>query len=149
MYHCIKVEKSSGTKPSSSGDSVNPVCDETAVGKIIDTYRDHPSVLAVKSSVTQNSKFNLPYAANQDITKIINSFSIPVTFIKLSANVIHCHLANIRNEGIDLNCYSEHAKIHNVRPNVKTYSTSHVLIKLIEKWRKSLDQILMDLPNCF
>ena len=51
--HCInKVEKSSGTKPSSSGDSTNPVPHETTVGKIIDTYRDHPSVIAIKSSRT-------------------------------------------------------------------------------------------------
>ena len=42
------------------------------------------------------------------------------------------YLPNIDlNKDIDLNCYSEHAKIANVRPNVKTYSTNHVLIKLI------------------
>ena len=49
--HCInKAEKSSGTKPSSSGDTANPVPHETTVGKIIDTYRDHPRVIAIKSS---------------------------------------------------------------------------------------------------
>ena len=42
------VEKSSGTKPSSLGDSANPSLDETNVGKIIDNYRDHPSVIAIK-----------------------------------------------------------------------------------------------------
>ena len=42
------VEKSSGTKPSSLGDSANPSLDETKVGKIIDNYRDHPSVIAIK-----------------------------------------------------------------------------------------------------
>ena len=74
--HCInKVEKSSGTKLSSSGDSANPVLDETTVGKIIDTYRDRPSVIAINSSVTQKSKFNLLHATTQDINKIINSLS--------------------------------------------------------------------------
>lgn len=46
--HCINtVEKSSGTKPSSLEDSPSPLLDETAVGKTIDTYRDHPSVVAI------------------------------------------------------------------------------------------------------
>ena len=57
--YCInKVEKYSGNKPSSLGDSANALLDETVVGKIINTYCDHPSVIAIKSSVTQNSKFN-------------------------------------------------------------------------------------------
>ena len=44
---------------------------------------------------------------------------IPVKFIKLSANVIDSHLANIINKDIDLNCYSENAKIADVRPIFK------------------------------
>ena len=57
--HCInKVEKYSGNKPSSLGESANALLDETVVGKIINTYRNHPSVIAIKSYVTQNSKFN-------------------------------------------------------------------------------------------
>ena len=64
--------------------------------------------MAIKLSVPQNNKFNLP----QDIDKIINSLSsdkttgpdgISVKFIKLSANVIDSHLANIINKGIYLN----------------------------------------------
>ena len=38
---------------------------------------------------------------------------IPVKFIKMSATVIDSHLANIINKDIDLNCYSENAKIAN------------------------------------
>ena len=40
-------------------------------------------------------------------------------FIKLLANVIDVHLANIINKDIDLSCYSENAKISNVRPIFK------------------------------
>ena len=58
--HYVKVvEKSSGTKPSSLGDSRNLLLDETMVGKVIDTYRDHPGVITIKSSVTQKSMFSL------------------------------------------------------------------------------------------
>ena len=121
---CQYVEKSSGTKPSSLGDFANLLLDEATVEKISDTYWGHPIIMAIKLSVTQNNKFNLP----QDIDKIINSLSsdkatgpdgISVKFIKLSANVIDSHLANIRNKDIDLNCYSENAKIANVRPIFK------------------------------
>ena len=110
-------------------------------------------------------------------------------------------MANIINKDIDLNCYSENAKIVNVRPifkehektkvktyrtisllNIfskfyerfihenltpfvnsflsefisayqKTYSTNHTLIRLMENWKKSLDQnkfvgaVLMDLSK--
>ena len=102
---------------------------------IIDTYQDYPIVIAVKSSVTQNSKSKLPHATTQDINKIINSlgskkatglYGIPVKFIKLSANVIDSHLANIINKDIDLNCYSESAKIRPIfkkdeKTKVKNY----------------------------
>ena len=58
--HYVKVvEKSSGTKPSSLGDSRNLLLDETMIGKVIDTYRDHPGVITIKSSVTQKSMFSL------------------------------------------------------------------------------------------
>ena len=106
------VEKSSGSKPSSLGDSANALLDETTEEKIIDAYQDRTSAVAIKSSVTQNSQFNLLQATTQDIDKIINSLSsnkatgpdsIPVKSIKLSANAIDSHLANIINKDIDLN----------------------------------------------
>ena len=97
------VEKSSGTKPSSLGDSSNHLLDETTVGKIIDIYRDHLSVIAIKLSVTQNGRFNLPHTTTQDVNEIINYLSsgkatgpvgIPVKFIKLSANTMDSHLTD-------------------------------------------------------
>ena len=57
------------------GDSANPLLNEDVVGKITDTYRDHPNVVAIKSSDIQNSKFTLPHATTQGINKIINSLS--------------------------------------------------------------------------
>ena len=40
-------------------------------------------------------------------------------FVKLSANVIDSHLANIINKDTDLNCDSENAKIASVGPTFK------------------------------
>ena len=89
------------------------------IRKIIDTYQDHPRVIAIKSPVTHNSKFKIPHATTQDINslspdKATGPDSIPVKFIKLSANVIDSHFTN-RNKDIDLNCYSESAKSAKVR----------------------------------
>ena len=44
---------------------------------------------------------------------------IPVKFNKLSVNVIDSHLTNIINKDVDLNCYSQSAKIANIRPIFK------------------------------
>ena len=60
----------------------------------------------MKSSLTQNGKLNLPHVTTEYINKIFNLFSsgkatgpdgISVKSIKLSANVINSHLANIIN----------------------------------------------------
>ena len=45
---------------------------------------------------------------------------IPVKFIKLPVNVIDTHSKNIIIMDIDLNCYSESAKIAQIRPIFKT-----------------------------
>ena len=209
------VEKSSGQKPTSLGDSSNPLHDKETEEKIIETYSNHPSVIAIKSSIkhdTRDNVSNLPHPSTKDINNIIKSLNfnkatgpdgIPEKFIRMSANVIDSHLTNIIDKDIDQNNYSENAKTANVKPvfkkddrtkiinyrpvsllNIfskiyerylhesltpfvnsflsdfisayrKTYSTNHVLIRLIENWKKSLDQnkfvgaVLMDLSKAF
>ena len=85
------------------------------------------------------------------------------------ASAIDCHLANIIDNDVSNNNYSEHAKTDyvNLTDYVdsllskfipayrKSYSSNHVLIRLIENWKKSLDQkkfvgaVLMDLSKAF
>ena len=85
--------------------------------------RSSKSYRAIKLSVTQNSKFNLPHATTQDkknhqyvsSDKATGPNVVPVKFIKLSTSVIDRHLAYITNKDIDLNCYSENGKVVNVR----------------------------------
>ena len=147
-----------------------------------------------------------------DINKIIKSLNtnkakgpdgISTKYVKMSANVTDCHLANNINNDISNNNYSEHPKTATVRPifkkddkaKIKNYrpvsilnifpkiyerllhenltdyvdsflskfilayrklcSSNHVLIRLIENWKKSLDQkkfvgtVLMDLSKAF
>ena len=63
--HCIKIDEKY------LRDS-EKLLDETMVEKTIDTCRNHLSIKAIKASVTQNSKFNLPPASTQDINEIIS-----------------------------------------------------------------------------
>ena len=65
------------------------------------------------------------------------SNSIPVTFIKLSANVIESHLTNIINKKIDLNCYSEHS-------NDNTISSVEFSVKNLLKTLERETQIATD-----
>ena len=95
-------------------------------------------ILAFQKSKIYVNKFDLAYASTSNINKIIKSLNenkatgpdgISVKFLKLSADVIDFHLANIINNDIPLNKYSKHAKTVTVRPifkkdgrtNIKNY----------------------------
>ena len=109
---------------------------------------------AIKSSVTQNSKFNLPHATTQDkknhqyvsSDKATGPNGIPVKFIKLSTGVIDRHLANIINKDIDLNCYSENGKIVNVRlifkKDEKTQVKNYQPVSLLNMFSKFYERFI-------
>ena len=201
------VENTSGTKPSSLGNCSNKSCDEMTVKEIISVHSSHPSIKRIKQFFITDKNFDLPKANVSDVNKIIKSLNtnkakgpdgISAKFVKMSASVIDCHLANIINNEISNNNYSEHAKTATVRPvfkkddrtkiknyrsvsllNIfsflhenltdyvdsflsrfisayrKSYSFNHVLIHLIEKRKKYLNQkkfvgaVLMDLSKAF
>ena len=63
--------------------------------------------------------------------KAAGSRGIPVKFIKLSANVTDSHLPNIINKEIYLNCYSENAKIEDVRHVFK--KDERTKVKILKK----------------
>ena len=75
-------------------------------------------------------KINLIFHVQAQATsiKIIKSLNvnkakeidgISANFVKMSSNVIDCHLANIRNNDISSNKYSKHDKAATVRPIFK------------------------------
>ena len=203
------VEISSGKKPSSLRNCLNASEDEKTVKEIISAYSKHHGIQKIKSSYDFNSKFELPKPTASDINKIIKSLdtnkatgpdSISAKYVKISANIIDCHLLNIIACKISDNKYSEHSKTATVRPifkkddrtkvknyrpvsllNIfskiyerflhenltyvncflskfisayrKSYSSSHVLIRLIESWsldeKKFVGAVLMDLSKAF
>ena len=110
----------------SQGNPSDASQDKMTVKEIISVYSNHPSIRKIKNLCVPENKFDLPYASTSDINKIIKSLNvkkgpdgISAKFVKMSANVIDCHLANIINNDISLNKYSKHAKTATVRPIFK------------------------------
>ena len=71
--------------------------------EIISVYSNYPSIRKIKNVCVPENKFDLPYVSTSDINKIIKSLNvnkakgpdgISAKFVKMSANVIDCHLAN-------------------------------------------------------
>ena len=100
------------------------------VKEIISVYSNHPSIRKIENLCVPENTFDLPYASTSDTHKIIKSLNvnkakgpdgISSKFIKMSANVIDCHLANIINNYIyiSLSKYLKHAKAATVRPIFK------------------------------
>ena len=81
------------------------------VKEIISVYSNQSSIRKIKNLCVPENKSDLPYASTSDINKIIKSLNankdkepdgISAKFVKISANVIDCHLANIINNDISL-----------------------------------------------
>ena len=127
-HYINMVEKSSGKKPLSLGNSSDTSQNEMTVKETISVYSNHPRTRTTKILCVPEKAFDSPYANTSGINKIIKSLhlnkakgsnGISVKFVKMSANVIDCHLANRINNDISSNKYSKHVKTATVRPIFK------------------------------
>ena len=121
------VEKTSGIAPKNLGNAVDPKLDEKTIREIIESYRNHPSIIKIKKN-KEKPIFNFPEATTEDINIIIKPLNpnkatgpnhIPLKIIKTAANVIDSHLAYIINKDLKENEFSENAKTALVRPIYK------------------------------
>ena len=115
------VEISSGKKPLSLGNCEDSAQDDATVDKIISKYSSHPRIKNIKSEFSIYKEFELAYASAKDINQIMKSLNIKgpddisAKFVKISANIIDCHIANIINKDISNNKFSENGKTETVR----------------------------------
>ena len=118
------VETSSGNKPCSLENYEDSAQDNATVDKVISKYSSHPSFQKSKREFSQDKEFELPYVSAKDINQVIKSLNINKTegpdgtsakFVKISADVIDCHIACITNKDISNNKLSENAKTVTVR----------------------------------
>ena len=114
------VEISSGINPSSLGNCEDSAQDGTTVDKIKSKHSSHPSVQKIKREFSIDKEFELPYASAKNINQIIKSLNInkvkgpdeiSAKFVKISADIIDCHIANIITKHISNSKFSENAKI--------------------------------------
>ena len=100
--------------------------DDATVDKIISKYSSHPRVQKIKRKFSIDNEFELAYASAKAINQIIKSLyvnkakgpdRISPKFVKISADIIDYHIANILNKDISNNKFSENAKT--VRPIFK------------------------------
>ena len=80
--------------------------DDATVDKVISKCCAHPSVQKIKREFSLDKEFELAYASAKDINEIIKSLNINKAkgpdeispkFIKILADIIDCHIANIQH----------------------------------------------------
>ena len=160
------VERSSGKKPLSLGNSSDAFQDEMTVKEIVSVYSNHPSIRKIKNLCVPENTFDLPYASTSDINKIIKSLNvnkakkpdgISAKSVKMSANVIDCHLASIINNDISSNKFSKHVKTSTVRPifkkddraNIKNYCPVSLLNIFLKTYERFLHENLTSYVEIF
>ena len=122
------VGSTSGMSPENIG---NPKCksdDYLTVSKIIKHHKNYPIIGTINNICTKKENFDIPIAITEEINKIIKELDpekatgldkIPQKIVKMSANIIDSHLANIINNDITKNVFPEKAKVASIRPIFK------------------------------
>ena len=141
------VENTSGIPPDNIG---NPECksdDHLTVEKIFKHHKNQPSIETINKICNKKENFDIHTKITEEINKIIKELDpkkatgldkIPPKIVKMSANVIDSHLANVINNDITKNVFSEKAKVASVRPIFKKNE-----LKEIENYRP------VSILNCF
>ena len=207
------VEKTSGLKPKDVRNEIGKNRTNTEIVQhIIQKYKDHPSVKAIKSIFKFRNKFCFSKITRKEVNKLLKSINtkksvgddtIPPKFIKMAADIIDEPLTKAINMSIEKLIFPDAAKKSAVLPifkdderteklnyrpvsnlnqfskiyeNViknqmekffdkclskfmsayrKAYSSQHVLIRLIEEWKRNLDKnffvgaVMIDLSKAF
>ena len=127
--HYINIVKSTSEMPPENIE--NPECksyDHLIIAKVVTHYKYHPSIETINKICTKKENFDIPTATTEETNKIIKELDpkqatgldkIPPKIVKMFANVIDSDLANIINNDIAKNAFSEKAKIASARPIFK------------------------------
>ena len=113
-----------------------------------------------------NKEFELPYASAKDINQIIKSINInkgkgqngiSAKFVKISADIIDCHIASIINKDIFNNKFPENTRTATVRPifkkgyktKIKKYRPASLLNIFSKIYERFLHANLTNYVNIF
>ena len=96
--------------------------------RIIEKYKNHPSLKAIQDTFPVKKKFKIEEAKVEQINKILRNINfrkatgpdkIPPKIVKMSANIVDSHLTNIINSDLKRNSFSDSAKVASIRPIFK------------------------------
>ena len=118
----------------STGKSLNTYTidpDKDIIDQIINSYKNHPSILLIKEKMKENPElttFQMPKSTQTDMYRIITKIKtkssqgydkIPAKILKITANEISKPLSNIVNVSIDSGVFVDTAKISLCTPLYK------------------------------
>ena len=119
-HYINTVESPSGMPPENIRNPEFKSDDHLTVAKIIKHYKNHPSTETINKICTKKENFDVLTATTEEVNKIMKELDpkkatdldkIPPEVVKMSANVIDSHLANIINNDIGQNVFSEKTKV--------------------------------------
>ena len=124
LHYINIVKNTSGVPPVIQGNPDNPKEDNITVKNIIKQYKNHSSIINIKSHIDSPAiRSDIPTAKIEDINKIIKNINpkkatgpdkIPLKIVRLSVNTINSHLMNIINNDLSNNSFSNEAKVATV-----------------------------------
>ena len=129
------------------------------ISRIIDKFKDHPSILNIKERIYINEKRSLVEISENDITTVINNLNTrkPTTFNNIPAKLIkeNCdictHLCKIFNNSIISNTFPDNLKIADIIPghkkDEKTKKENYRPISILPTVSKIFERILYNQIN--
>ena len=152
------VETTTGSPPTSLGDSSDPNRDSDTVREIIENFSNNPIIVKIRENKPQTTldQFSLPIATKDEINKIMKNIDvskscgpdkIPPKIIKMSADILDTTIVSIINDMVGKNRFPENAKTANVPPvfkkddrssrlNYRPVSLLNIISKVLERWTK-------------
>ena len=149
--HYINIVKTTCGQPPQALD--NPEDQENDANN----YKNHPSINQIRKKYSNAKIYSFPEAKTEEINILIKSLNpkraaepdgIPYKIIKLSADVIDKHLANIINTDLECSWFSENAKISSVKPIYKKENrsdkNSYRPVNILNGFSKIYERVIND-----
>ena len=130
------------------------------ISRIIDKFKDHPSILNIKERIYINEKISLVEISENDITTVIDNLNtrkpttfnnIPAKLIKENCDICTPHLCKIFNNSIISKTFPDNLKMADIIPghkkDEKTKKENYRPISILPTVSKIFERILYNQIN--